>query len=416
MKRTIDIILKKYSYNVLERHNANTLFVSTILTAFFAMGYAFLSYIIDFREGSLIMLIQSGIFFIFPILFIRGISLNIIGNTYIFIGLITEAIVVWFTGGLFSPVIPWFGSVPMAALLLVNKKSAWVWCVITIGFVIAYGIIAIQGISLPVTYNVEYQDAFFMFCYAGLALIIFVIAVVFEGQKSSAQRTSDSLLENILPKSTAEELKAYGKSEARLYETVSVLFADIVNFTEHTEKLTPRELVEELDYCFKKFDDIVTVHGVEKIKVIGDAFMCAGGLPIPSETHYRDIILVAMDIQQFMKEYKSERIEAGRAYFEVRIGIHSGSVVAGIVGSKKFAYDIWGDTVNIASRMESTSEAGKINVSEATYQKIKSEFNCKYRGEIEAKNKGKLKMYFVDNPELNGNLENKSLADEKVVV
>lgn len=401
MKKTTDIILKKYNNNVLLRHNANTLLISTILTAFFAMGYALLSYTIDFREGSLVMLVQSAIFFLFPILFIAGISLNVIGNMYIFVGLIIEVIVVWFTGGLFSPVIPWFGSVPMAALLLVNKKSAWVWCIIAIGFVLAFGILALQGIALPVTYNLEYQNAFFIFCYAGLALIIFVIAIVFEGQKSNAQRTSDSLLENILPKSTAEELKAFGKSEARMYESVSVLFADIVDFTKHTEKLTPRELVEELDYCFKKFDDIVTRHGVEKIKVIGDAYLCAGGLPITTETHYRDIIRVAMDIQQFMREYKSERIEAGGLYFEMRIGIHSGSVVAGIVGSKKFAYDIWGDTVNIASRMESSGEAGKINISESTYQEIKSDFKCTYRGEIEAKNKGKLKMYFVEDETVN---------------
>jgi len=395
MKAVINRLLLKYTHNVLVKHNANILLTGTILTAFFGIGYAVLSYFIDFREGYLVMFTQAGIFFLFPLLFIMGWSLNVIGNLYILVGLLSEAIVVWFTGGLFSPVIPWFGSVPMAALLLVNKKSAWTWCFITVAFVVAYGILALEGVSLPVTYNQEYTNAFFIFCYAGLALIIFVIAVIFDEQKSMAQKASDSLLENILPKITAEELKAFGSSEARLYEKVTVLFADIVDFTRHTENLRPRELVAELDYCFKKFDEIVTRNNVEKIKVIGDAYLCAGGLPMKNNTHYLDVIRTGLEIQIFMNEYRMKKIAEGKDFFDIRIGIHSGPVVAGIVGSKKFSYDIWGDTVNIAARMESSSKPGKINISESTYQEIKSEYCCEYRGEIEAKNKGKLKMYFI---------------------
>jgi len=395
MKTLLNRTLVKYDYNVLVMNNAKILLIGTLLTAFFGLGYAVLSYFIEFREGYVVMMIQAGIFFFFPLLFLMGVSLNFIGNLYILVGLFSEAIVVWFTGGLYSPVIPWFGSVPMAALLLVNKKSAWVWCFITIVFVVAYGIMAFKGISVPVTYNKEFHDAFFIFCYAGLALIIFIIAVIFEEQKSIAQRTSDSLLENILPKTTAEELKAYGSSEARLYEMVTVLFADIVDFTKHTESLKPRELVAELDFCFKKFDEIVTRNNVEKIKVIGDAYLCAGGLPIINQSHYIDVVRSALEMQLFMKEYRAQKLEEGKNYFDIRIGIHSGPVVAGIVGTKKFSYDIWGDTVNIAARMESSSQPGKINISESTYQEIKNDFQCEYRGEIEAKHKGKMRMYFL---------------------
>lgn len=396
MKNLTNKLLSKYNYNVLTKYDATTLLTSTILTAVFGIGYAVLSHLIDFREGSIVMATQAIIFFLFPILFLVGLPLNIIGNLYIFIGLISESVVVWFTGGLYSPVIPWFGSVPMAALLLVNKRSAWIWCFITIGFVIMYGIFAIQGKSLPINYNQEYRDLFFIFCYAGLALIIFVIAVVFEDQKSQAQRSSDSLLENILPQSTAEELKANGSSEARYHEQVTVLFADIVDFTKHTENLEPKELVAELDYCYKKFDEIVTRNNVEKIKVIGDAYMCAGGLPQNNETHFIDVIKVAFEIDDFLKQYKTERQALGKDYFELRIGIHTGSVVAGIVGSKKFTYDIWGNTVNIAARMESSGERGKINISEKTYELVKDRYNCTPRGKISAKNIGELDMYFVE--------------------
>lgn len=396
MKSLINIILGKYDNNVLVKHNATTLLLTTMVTAVFGVGYAILSHLIDFQEGSMVMASQAVIYFLFPILFIVGLHLNIIGNLYIFVGLISEAVVVWFTGGLYSPVIPWIGSVPMAALLLINKKSAWTWCLITVGFIVMYGVFAIQGKSLPITYNQEYRDLFFIFCYTGLALIIFVIAVVFEDQKSQAQRSSDSLLENILPKSTAEELKANGTSEARFHDQVTVLFADIIDFTKHTEKLGPRELVAELDYCYKKFDEIVTRNNVEKIKVIGDAYMCAGGLPQNNETHFHDVIKVAFEINDFLLQYKTERKALGKEYFELRIGIHTGSVVAGIVGSKKFTYDIWGNTVNVAARMESSGERGKVNISEKTYELVKDQYNCTPRGKISAKNIGEVDMYFVE--------------------
>ena len=206
---------------------------------------------------------------------------------------------------------------------------------------------------------------------------------------------SDNLLLNILPEETAEELKNSGKVQAKKFESVTVLFSDFEGFTKYSEHLSPEALVETVDYYFSKFDKIIEKYKLEKIKTIGDAYMCAGGLPFPSDDHAKRMVLAAFEIAEFVDKIQKE-VEKKNLNFNVRIGINTGPVVAGVVGSKKFAYDIWGDTVNIASRMESNSALGKINVSENTYQLIKDDFECEYRGEIDVKNKGMMKMYFVN--------------------
>ena len=209
------------------------------------------------------------------------------------------------------------------------------------------------------------------------------------------RQRSDELLLNILPKSIAEELKTEGKARARRFEQVSVLFTDFVNFTRISEQLAPEELVEELDKCFKAFDYIIGQYpDIEKIKTIGDAYMCASGLSDRKTMPYT-IVQAALDIQDYLLEYKELRIRQGKPFFEARIGIHTGHVVAGVVGSKKFVYDIWGDTVNTASRVESNGEAGQVNISEETYKLVKYRFDCLPRGKMPAKNKGEIDMYFV---------------------
>lgn len=207
------------------------------------------------------------------------------------------------------------------------------------------------------------------------------------------KEVSESLLLNILPEEVADELKAKGNVDAQQFDNVSVMFTDFVDFTKVGERLSPKELVQELHTCFKAFDEIIDKYNIEKIKTIGDAYLAVAGLPIPNTNHAVDIINAALEINEFVKQRKKALGERG---FEVRIGIHSGSVVAGIVGVKKFAYDIWGDTVNIAARMEQTSEPGRINISEHTHALISDDFKFIYRGEIAAKNKGKMKMYFID--------------------
>jgi adenylate cyclase len=207
---------------------------------------------------------------------------------------------------------------------------------------------------------------------------------------------SDDLLLNILPAETAEELKNTGTSEARHFEMVTVMFTDFTDFTKMAEVLSAKELVSEIDYCFKAFDQIIAKYNVEKIKTIGDSYMCAGGLPVPNTTNPVDVVMAAIEIQKFIENLKEEKKAQGKPYFELRIGVHTGPVIAGIVGIKKFQYDIWGDTVNIASRMESSGQVGKINISQMTYEKINGRFKCVHRGKIEAKNKGAIDMYFVE--------------------
>lgn len=206
---------------------------------------------------------------------------------------------------------------------------------------------------------------------------------------------SDELLLNILPEQTANELKEKGYATPQHYHQVSVLFTDFKGFTKLAEKITPQEVIEELNYCFTAFDKILEKHNMEKIKTIGDAYMAAGGIPMANQTNFIDAINAGLEMQSFMKQLKIEKAKEGLPMWEMRLGIHTGEVIAGVVGKKKFAYDIWGDTVNLASRMESSGEIGQVNISGDTYALIKTHFECEYRGKIKAKNKGEVDMYFV---------------------
>ncbi|QMU27103.1 adenylate/guanylate cyclase domain-containing protein [Adhaeribacter radiodurans] len=222
---------------------------------------------------------------------------------------------------------------------------------------------------------------------------------IIEKQKAiveTEKRRSDDLLLNILPAEVAEELKEKGHTEAKLFEQVTVMFTDFKGFTQTAEKLSPKELVAEIDTCFSAFDHIISQYNIEKIKTIGDSYMCVGGLPVANRTNAMDVLKAALEIQYYMQQQFEERTKEGKEAFEIRIGIHTGPVVAGIVGVKKFAYDVWGDTVNIASRMESSGEAGHVNISGETYEVVKDAFVCLYRGKILAKNKGEVDMYFVE--------------------
>lgn len=206
---------------------------------------------------------------------------------------------------------------------------------------------------------------------------------------------SESLLLNILPSETAAELKENGKVTAEKFELVSVMFTDFKKFTEYSNKMSPDVVVKNVNFYFSEFDRIIDKYGLEKIKTIGDAYMCASGLHKTSNDNVESVIKAGLEIIDFMKNPHKTK-DPDIVNFEIRVGINTGPVVAGVVGIKKFAYDIWGDTVNIASRMESNSEPGRINISEYTYELIKDKYNCEYRGETEIKNKGLMKMYFLN--------------------
>lgn len=209
------------------------------------------------------------------------------------------------------------------------------------------------------------------------------------------QNLSDRLLRNILPAEIARELKENGKVRATRFESVTVLFTDFMGFTRYSARLAPEKLVESIDLYFSKFDEITEKFGLEKIKTVGDAYMCAGGMPFSTIDHAHKTLLAALEMRQFVQHMKMEKHE-GLPRYDIRIGINSGPVVAGIVGTKKFAYDIWGDTVNIAARMEKAGTANSINISESTYHLIKDDFQCIHRGEVEVRHKGKMNMYFVE--------------------
>ena len=239
----------------------------------------------------------------------------------------------------------------------------------------------------------------------GVLFVVIIIIVIggmiyqrrLNNQISAERDKSDKLLLNILPIKIAEELKYNSKVAPRKYEKVSVLFTDFVGFTNISEVLTEDELIKELDGYFNVFDEIIEKYNLEKIKTIGDSYMCAGGVPIPNETNALDAVRAGLEIAEYVNAEVENKKAKGLPFWEIRIGINTGSVIAGIVGSKKFAYDIWGDTVNIASRIESSGMHGVVNISESTYNEVKNEFNCVSRGNIVVKNKGAVPMFYVEN-------------------
>jgi class 3 adenylate cyclase len=244
------------------------------------------------------------------------------------------------------------------------------------------------------------------FMYVGIVVLLIALALgsrlsYVRRSRAALQREKDiseGLLLNILPSAVATELKQKGFADARHYQSATILFSDFKSFTEISEQLNPAELVEEINVCFKAFDEIVTRYGIEKIKTLGDAYMAAGGITDGQSDPVLQTVRAGIEMQDFIRQRKRERDIAKLPAFEMRIGIHTGPVVAGIVGVKKFQYDLWGDTVNIASRMESNGESGRVNISEATYQQIQDNPTLVFtpRGLIQAKGKGRMAMYFVD--------------------
>ena len=239
----------------------------------------------------------------------------------------------------------------------------------------------------------------------GLFLVFVIAVILYRGYRNKVKTNKildqqkeqiENLVLNILPSEVAHELKLHGYAKPKYFDLVSVLFTDFKGFTKIADELSPHEVVTELNECFIAFDEIIGKYGLEKIKTIGDSYMCAGGIPTPTDDHTIRMVNAGLEIREYIRKRNDIRRSMSLPPWELRIGIHVGPIVAGVVGRKKYAYDIWGSTVNIASRMESNGEAGSLNVSAAVYNQIKDQYQCTYRGKIYAKNIGEIDMYFVD--------------------
>jgi len=215
-----------------------------------------------------------------------------------------------------------------------------------------------------------------------------------EEMKSDKEKI-DKLLLNILPESVARELKDQGFVKPVFYDAVTIVFTDFVGFTKISELLTPDQLVKELDDAFSLFDRLMDKYGLEKLKTIGDAYMFAGGVPVVNNTHEIDAVLGSLEIRDVVEKINRKKKKAEWPVFEIRIGINTGPLMAGVVGEKKFVYDVWGDSVNLAKRMVSAGARGQVNISAVTYERVKDFFVTEQRGQILAKNKGAVNMYFV---------------------
>ncbi len=314
------------------------------------------------------------------------------------------AFIQWTIGGIDSSgfVTAWSFLGPLGAVIFLSLRESILWMLMFLLVLIVSAVFepALLGYKPEVTPAVKIL--FYIMNIGVASSVVFAASAWFVKSIQDEKKRSDNLLLNILPVEVADELKEKGYSDARYFDNVTVLFTDFKSFTTVSEKLKPQQLVDELNTCFSAFDEIIGKYNIEKIKTVGDAYLAVSGLPLANPNHAEDMVQAAIEIRDFMYKRKQETHQSGLETFEIRIGIHSGSVVAGIVGLKKFAYDIWGDTVNTAARMEQNGEAGKVNISEATYQLLTRnstlsgyKYSFEYRGEIEAKNKGKLKMYFV---------------------
>jgi len=437
LKAWLDSLIIRHLPDSGHHKQARMIVRGSLLTVLFMAYYALISKVISYKEGVLIQSILTLGFALIPLAVLRRANLNFIGNLFVFSGCTGIVMLSLHTGGLESPVLPWIGLVPIVALLFTNRNWAWAWFVLTLAVVALFIYLKYQGMIPSPRFDTSYKVFLAANCLIGLVLTLFLLNTIFvnsireinqqlesknqeieeknklleqQAGQITAQRDqiilekqkSDKLLLNILPADIAEELKQNGSCEARQYENVSILFTDFVNFTNYSEKMSPQSIIAELHRYFTAFDAIIEKYGLEKIKTIGDAYMAVSGLPERNSNHAVLAILAAKEIREFVQASmnpegrSSENSGEGKQGFQARIGIHSGPVVAGIVGSKKFVFDIWGDAVNTAARIEQNGFPQKISISGQTYELVKDHFPCEYRGKVKAKNKGELDMYFVN--------------------
>lgn len=347
-----------------------------------------------------------------PFLLRSKVRLPIVANAYILTLGISLSAIMAISGGVYHTATDpqLMVLMPVMALLFLNFRWAIFWFIIAVATVAVFGILQLYGFDFSIKMNYKYIQLQNLLAVLGHIILLVMVINIFERQKNRAMTTleqknkiieeekkrSDELLLNILPEEVVNELKQTGKTTARNYDLVTVMFVDFKDFTLISNNLTPEDLVTAIDHYFEAFDTIIAQHDVEKIKTIGDAYLCAGGLPEPNTRNPVEMVDVAFKFLNAVEQLKKERALENKISFDIRVGIHSGPLIAGVVGIRKFAYDIWGDAVNTAARMQQNGYEGRINISGTTYELIKHRFNCTHRGRIEAKNKGLVDMYFVE--------------------
>lgn len=285
---------------------------------------------------------------------------------------------------------------PIGALIFLSLRQSIVWMFMFFIVIIVTVVFKphLLGTYFEVTEPV--RITFYIMNVGMATTVVFSASAWFASDIQKERKRSDKLLLNILPESVAIELKDTGKVAPKHFENVTVIFSDFKGFTSIAETMTASELVEEIDLCFSAFDSIMSRYGIEKIKTIGDAYMAVGGGLTSVDCPACNVVQAGLEMLEFMNDRNHAQKKAGKPEFEMRIGIHSGHVVAGVVGVNKFQYDIWGDTVNLASRMESAGEVGRVNISGATHVLIRDKFACEYRGRLPIKGKEDAEMYFVN--------------------
>lgn len=293
-----------------------------------------------------------------------------------------------------SAVILWAFICPLGALLFDEPRNAPRWFLAYLGMIVLSAIIQPYA-RLTNSLSDSTIITFFAMNLAGVCSFVFVLVSYFVGQKNIFQEKAETLLLNVLPKEIAQILKYENRTIADHYEEASILFADMVNFTPMSSEMSPVAMVELLNEIFTYFDDLVEKHDLEKIKTVGDCYMVAAGVPRPRVDHAQALARLALE----MREYVHNHEFCASRPVDFRIGINSGPVLAGVIGRKKFIYDLWGDAVNIASRMESHGAGGVIQITRATYEIIRNEFECEPHGTVNVKGKGEMEVWYVKEEE-----------------
>lgn len=306
----------------------------------------------------------------------------------------------WAIGSLHGSgmIIAWAFLTPLGMLIFTRARYAILYMVIFVVCILITVLYEPKFYGYPLEVPAGTITLFYTMNLVTSYTVIFVTCAWFVDTIKVEKRISEDLLLNILPRDVAEELKIKGDKRAKAFTMVTVMFTDFAGFTEKSKRMSAELLVDEIHYCFSAFDNIIQKYRVEKIKTIGDAYLCVTGLPVSNYTHAVDMLRAAFEMRDFMIARKKEKEAKVEIPFELRIGIHTGPVVAGIVGIRKFQYDIWGDTVNTANRVESLSVPGKVNISQSTYDLVKDlpDFEFESRGKVEVKGKGEMEMYYVE--------------------